>query len=231
MIFFSIIIISLALILATSDAFFVSNLNDYSGASCLYATCNYDHNNAGYSQTTIGRRALFLASLITALPASRACAKESDTSLVGKTFLRGKVTTKGDATFPQNISSSALYITARPNKADNVPRAILDGSNGKPPPILIARYPNPQFPFDFSLSTADLTQEGMLASTTNSFWFEEQDLIVSARWDTDGSASTRDPTDLVGRSLYSASKSKDDFYVQLEGRGMTGKFLTAKPKR
>lgn len=41
-----------------------------------------------------------------------------------------------------DLSKCALYITARPNTADNVPRAILDGSRGKPPPVLIARIAN-----------------------------------------------------------------------------------------
>ncbi len=155
-----------------------------------------------------------------------------------KSFLKGQVTTKADVVFPEDTTSSALYITARPNKADNVPRAILDGSNGKPPPVLVARYENPKFPFDFSLSKKDLTQEGASSSTPeqNTFWFEGQDLVVSARWDTDGSASTRDPTDLVGRSLASAAKSSKgpdgtDAIVQLEGRGMTGKFVTGKAKK
>jgi hypothetical protein len=147
-----------------------------------------------------------------------------------KTFFRGKVMTSPDVKFPEETSSSALYVTARPNKADNVPRAILDGSNGKPPPVLVARYANPQFPFDFSLTKADLTQEGLSTSESDQFWFEGQDLIVSARWDTDGTASTRDPTDLVGRSLY-VSKGGDDVVVQIGGRGITGKFVTGKAKK
>ena len=64
---------------------------------------------------------------------------------------------------PIDDQTPALYITARPNKPDNVPKAILDGSRGKPPPVLIARYPlpksnsedldwNTQFPFEFTLT-------------------------------------------------------------------------------
>jgi hypothetical protein len=43
-------------------------------------------------------------------------------------------------------------------------------------------------------------------------------------------ASTRDPTDLVGRSLY-VSKGGDDVVVQIGGRGITGKFVTGKAKK
>jgi hypothetical protein len=43
-------------------------------------------------------------------------------------------------------------------------------------------------------------------------------------------ASTRDPADLVGRSLY-VSKGGDDVVVQIGGRGITGKFVTGKAKK
>ena len=127
----------------------------------------------------------------------------------------------------------ALYITARPNKADNVPKAILDGSRGKPPPVLIARFPLPldlasQFPFDFVLTEKDLTVEG------ESKWFlsTQEDLIVSARLDMDGVAATRDPDDLVGRGLYlgNTDSNSGGVIVQLQGRGFGGKFVTKKAK-
>ena len=218
--------------LSFSDAFCPSPFNDSSFSSTLSTSagdCDYHKES---SQSSLSRRA-FVSSISSLIAATSTIAKADDTenvldpAVVERTFLRGKVTTKSDVNFPEDTSSSALYITARPNKADNVPRAILDGSNGKPPPVLVARFANPQFRFEFSLSTADLTQEGVSASEQNHFWFEGQDLIVSARWDTDGNASTRDPTDLVGRSQY-ASKGGDDAIVQLEGRGMTGKFVTGK---
>jgi hypothetical protein len=120
-----------------------------------------------------------IVSFGTAVLSTKHIAKADDAE-TEKTFFRGKVMTSPDVKFPEETSSSALYVTARPNKADNVPRAILDGSNGKPPPVLVARYANPQFPFDFSLTKADLTQEGLSTSESDQFWFEGQDLIVSA---------------------------------------------------
>lgn len=170
---------------------------------------------------------------------------------VERSLLKGKVTSTTQIDLPEGIDPtlSALYITARPNKADNVPRAILDGSNGKPPPILAARFANPIFPFEFDLSTLDLTQEGIgIGFSDNNqqsddanekqkrFWFEGQDLIVSARFDTDGVAATRSPTDLVGRAqyTYSASQSSGDAIptvtIPLQGRGFTGKLVTGTGK-
>lgn len=144
-------------------------------------------------------------------------------------LVSGTVTVKSVEGLPEDTSSSAVYITARPSKADNVPRAILDGSNGKPPPVLSSRIPNPEFPYDFQLSTLDLTQEGAASMPNDRYWFEGQDLTISARWDTDGVASTRDPTDLVGRSQYLSSKNNEPV-VQLSGRGITGKLVTGKAK-
>jgi len=160
-----------------------------------------------------------------------------------KSILKGVVTlqpgTQIETTgVPQPFTESpkipALYVTARPNKPDNVPKAILDGSRGKPPPVLIARFPltlndpEQQFPFHFSFSEADLTVEGQ------SQWFvsTKEDLIVSARLDLDGVAATRDPGDLVGRgvALGATLKSDDEVIVQLQGRGIGGKFVTKKTK-
>lgn len=157
--------------------------------------------------------------------------------LPNKTFVKGTVILK-DVELPQDspdeFASAALYITARPNKADNVPRAILDGSNGKPPPVLAARIPQPVFPLNFSLTSLDLTQEGaalISGAENDTFWFEGMDLIVSARFDSDGVAYTRDPTDLVGRSIFNAKHSDAGVTVPLTGRGFTGKMVTGKSKK
>lgn len=160
--------------------------------------------------------------------------KNEGEKLIDKVFLNGKVDLKADVILPppEETTSSALYITARPNKPDNVPRAILDGSNGKPPPVLATRIANPSFPFNFALTARDLTPEGGAASDSagdkgGMYWFENQDLIVSARWDTDGIAASRDPTDLVGRTM---SIGKNDATLTLSGRGFTGKLVTNKSK-
>lgn len=126
---------------------------------------------------------------------------------------------------------SAIYITARPSTADNVPRAILDGSRGKPPPVLIARIPGVvSFPFQVDLTSKDVTMEGYTAAKEDkeegdSFWWRDSGLVVSARLDSDGVAATRDPNDLVGRSLVEPGKTMN-VTIELQGRGAAGKFFT-----
>ena len=139
-----------------------------------------------------------------------------------RVFVRGRITVEGGE---PTSSSSALYITARPAKAADVPRAILDGSNGKPPPCLAARIPltSDSFPYEFSLTDLDLTPEGA-SSAESGRWFDGIDLVVSARYDTDGVAATRDPTDLVGRAI----ARRDPIVIQLKGRGFGGKLVTSK---
>ena len=154
-------------------------------------------------------------------------------------YVKGTATLQSGASIDDAIlksNNAALYVTARPNKPDNVPRAILDGSRGKPPPVLSARFANISFPFDFTLTSDNFTPEGATsiakegdASTTKTedVWWDKEDLIVSARLDTDGVAATRDPTDLVGRGIYVANK-EGTVIVELQGRGMFGKSVTAK---
>jgi len=182
----------------------------------------------------------------------------STTKVADTILLRGTVTLQPGITLPPSSSpstpesnsnnNSALYITARPNTADNVPRAILDGSRGKPPPVLTARLENSySFPLDFQLTPLDLTIEGRGATATTGdtdasstkeeveYWWKDLDLIVSARWDTDGIAATRDPTDLVGRGLAPSkarrSASGGGVIVPLQGRGFTGKLVTGKSNK
>ena len=63
---------------------------------------------------------------------------------------------------------------------------------------------------------------------SSSAWWKDEDLVVSARFDSDGVAATRDPTDLVGRGFYSSKSSQDPVAVELQGRGLFGKSVTAK---
>jgi hypothetical protein len=173
-----------------------------------------------------------------------------------KVYLRGTVTLQPGQTIPSS-SEAALYITVRPNVPDDAPRAILDGTRGKSPPVLSARFPIASsttegaefFPLDFELTQQNLTPEGaMLLPTTTTtdgevgdrstmLWWEKngKDLIVSARLDTDGVASTRDPEDLVGRGISprSSERANDEANVtvvsiELRGRGMFGKSVTAR---
>ena len=163
-----------------------------------------------------------------------------------QTFVEGTVSLPPGSTIPVMTTTTlesqtpALYITARPDKADNVPRAILEGSRGKPPPVLAARISNPVFPFSFSLTDLDLTVEGaskvqhvVEQGSTRShtlLWWKNLDLVISARWDSDGVAATRDPNDLVGRGIFQVS-SGNSVMVPLQGRGLTGKFVTGKSSK
>jgi hypothetical protein len=131
--------------------------------------------------------------------------------------------------------NAALYVTVRPSTVDDIPRAILDGTRGKPPPILAARFPlqqQQQLPMVYSLTLQDLTVEGREIWSVNPQTMDARDWIVSARLDSDGVAATRDPTDLVGRNYYIHSSSKTGLPLtvdlELQGRGIGGKFVTGK---
>ena len=127
---------------------------------------------------------------------------------------------------PPQSQTSALYVTCRLNPQANVPRYV---TGGKVPPLAAARFAAPSFPFSFELRTSDLTPE--FANVPQSEWIA-QDLVISARWDTDGVAATRDPGDLVGRGLLSKrkgalpSKWEGAADIELQGRGLTGRLLT-----
>jgi len=77
--------------------------------------------------------------------------------------------------FPPHPSpDAALYVTARPNTSDDVPHAILDGTRGKPPPVLSIRVLSPSFPLTITLDGSNLTAEG----AAGDFWFSKP-LIIS----------------------------------------------------
>lgn len=158
-------------------------------------------------------------------------------------FLKGVVslptdyqgTPTPDAT---TTTTPALYVTCRPDRPDNVPGAILSGTRGKPPPVLAARFENPTFPFQFELGSKDLTMEGisnelgtaaMENPSLQNMWWNKENLVVSARLDSDGVAATRSPGDLVGRGFW--KKNGDTSVdVPLTGRGAFGKFATGAKK-
>ena len=210
----------------------------------------------GLSKT---RREVCISSLFALIPVAPtfAAGEDDDPAILKVTVTLGSgvnldqvLPTKDDTASGSSAppaSRPALYITARPITTDNVPRAILDGSQGKPPPVLIARYPNvSSFPHHAILTAQDVTMEGNgdavdqkgASATTGSkytYWWQGQGLVVSARWDTDGVAATRDPTDLVGRALWlpptTTGEVSDDYCqvnVQLQGRGAAGKLFTSK---
>lgn len=109
--------------------------------------------------------------------------------------------------------------------------------------MLSARFANPTFPFEFTLTSQNFTPEGASIvvdgaptaitydDTNSDVWWSGEDLIVSARLDSDGVAATRDPTDLVGRGVYSGSKANASVVsVELQGRGLFGKSVTGARK-
>ena len=189
-----------------------------------------------------GGRLLFQSMWIGAFPwqLSNQAAHANDSLSIAKgtVFVSGKVNlppgttaqvTESNNNYEENKppTNPALYVTVRPNRPDNVPKAILDGSRGKSPPILAARFESPVFPFDFKLGEKDLTPEGLGNSNGGGYWWSADDLIVSARWDNDGVAATRSPEDLVGRNLWKQGTT-DGFVLDLQGRGSFGKFATKK---
>jgi hypothetical protein len=134
-------------------------------------------------------------------------------------------------------TTPALYVTCRPDRPDNVPGAILSGTRGKPPPVLAARFENPTFPFQFELGSKDLTMEGisndsgtaaMEDPNLQNVWWNKENLVVSARLDSDGVAATRSPEDLVGRGFWKNGDASVE--VPLSGRGAFGKFATGAKK-
>ncbi|KAL7515974.1 hypothetical protein ACHAWX_001038 [Stephanocyclus meneghinianus] len=171
------------------------------------------------------------------------------------TILRGLVMLKS-GTEPNASPSAALYITVKPETSNNAPKEIVNLFGGRPPPVLTARFPVSSrndstdhnvlgdgritFPFYFQLTESDMTAEGVFKGkndekyASNQYWWSNDNLIVSARLDFDGVAATRDPDDLVGRSIIfvqeKANRELKDAQVRitLQGRGIGGKFITAK---
>lgn len=115
------------------------------------------------------------------------------------------------------------YITARPSKPTDVSKAILEGSYGKPPPFLTFSTSDFTFPYTFKLTEKDLTTEG-----TQIKIYDKMPITVSARYDTDGIASTRGENDLVGRS---ESFINSDTSIKLQSRGIGGRFVTGLKKK
>lgn len=167
-------------------------------------------------------------------------------------ILKGVVTLKAGTEFKPSSddasapSSAALYITAKPEQL--TPMSAFDATitGGRPPPIMTAKFPMGAvgnanaFPFHFQLTSNDVTSEGAFGITTqivdpSSFWWYSDNLIVSCRLDRDGVAATRDPEDLVGRSFSKVNKGtnnegtvRGEVRIELQGRGIGGKFVTQK---
>jgi len=92
-------------------------------------------------------------------------------------------------------AGATLFVIARPA-----------GTRGGPP-LAVLRVPEPQFPFAFELSQANV----MIPSLRF-----EGDMDVTARLDVDGNAMTRDPSDLEGRSPSARRPGDADVLIVLE---------------
>ena len=129
-------------------------------------------------------------------------------------------------------------------RLDNPPKSDLDNgfmcvqppfslSIRKIPPVAAARIAVPAvFPSSFTLTTADLTPEGAAQGVAS---FAATDLTVTMRLDLDGTASTRDPGDLVGQgALQKGGQANPEQWspvtVRLQPRGVGGKLVTTKAK-
>lgn len=163
------------------------------------------------------------------------------------TILKGVVTLK-PGTQAITSTGSALYVTAKPETTINAPKAIAEAFAGRPPPVLTARYPissgSSAFPFDFQFTESDITAEGLYEDANaekkaNRCWWMNDNLVISARFDSDGVAATRDPDDLVGRSFSLVERKENDntfrynskVEIQLQGRGVGGRFITTKKEK
>ena len=121
---------------------------------------------------------------------------------------------------------AALYLTAR----QDVGIFQAQIKNVKPPPVLSKRVSvtggSEVFPVEIVVSgSSDLTPEGQdLKWATGKL-----PLVISARLDADGIAATRDPQDLIGRVVVKKVDGKwEDGKIDLQGRGVAGKFITNK---
>jgi hypothetical protein len=199
--------------------------------------------NLAQNQVSSTDRRRFISVISTAaiscriIASSNAVEAESEQSNISSTaVIRGVVKLKpGTEVNPSD--SAALYVTAKPETTINAPKAIAEMFAGRPPPILTARFPissgSTAFPFQFELTESDVTAEGSYGGTK--YWWSDDNLVVSARLDSDGIAATRDPDDLVGRTVaFVADKDSRVFRydkpveLQLQDRGIGGKFITSK---
>ena len=128
-----------------------------------------------------GRRGLLLGTTVAAVfPLRPAVAAAAPDDLVAV----GSVGIKSGVAEPMQ-DGGALYVTVRVIPSNNVGTYV---TAGKVPPLATARIASPiSFPYEVQLTTADLTPE--YAGVPRKEW-QQQDLTISARWDTDGTAAT-----------------------------------------
>lgn len=121
-----------------------------------------------------------------------------------------------------STSSPALYVTARVGARGRVLASVK---------IPVPPSSPPAFPLEVHLKEGDIYADTPQARHDLAQAIRSSDLVLSARLDSDGRASTRDPRDLVGQgvvykfqSVDSAQWSRAD--ISLTGRGAFGEFVT-----
>lgn len=179
------------------------------------------------NQRVLTRRGILTGTAIALQqPCKRVWALGEDSTTIVAT---GTITLPKDLPAPES-TTSALYVTVRPAPPEGAAGAM---QAGKVAPLASARFAAPLvFPFDFSLTTSDLTAE---YAETPAAAYERLDLLVSVRLDGDGVAATRGPDDLVGRgTLVKRGSSQSTEWkaatIALTGRGLTGRLLTGGSK-
>ena len=131
------------------------------------------------AQCVLGRRGVLLATTAAVVfPSSLAAAEPDDLVAVGSVRIKPGVAEPAQ-------DGGALYVTVRVIPSNNVGTYV---TAGKVPPLATARIASPiSFPYEVRLTLADLTPE--YAGVPRKEW-QQQDLTISARWDTDGTAAT-----------------------------------------
>ncbi|KAG5192063.1 hypothetical protein JKP88DRAFT_294230 [Tribonema minus] len=144
----------------------------------------------------------------------------ADTADTTPAVIKGVVSLDTGAVAPPQ-AGSALFVTARLR----APQASAV--------VAAAKYAEPALPFEFEIAAGDLTPDGQ--EFVKSATAPLADLTISARLDSDGDANTRSPDDLVGRSTVrgfapgrTTSAAATEANVKLVGRGIGGKFITAR---
>lgn len=142
----------------------------------------------------------------------------------GPVVISGTITLVEGVHAPESLEK-ALYITAKPDLGFINSQLLLR----KFPAVMSKRIPGEKvnFPLQYTISEKEDGTEDVNLQRTK--WVGLP-MIVSARYDTDGVAATRDETDLVGKG--DSSRNEDDSWqkadIELSDRGVGGKLVTAK---
>lgn len=144
----------------------------------------------------------------------------------GPVEITGIITLENGVKAPETLSK-ALYITVKPDLGVVNSQILLR----KFPAVMTKRVEGKlDFPYQYTISeTKDFTED---VNLKHDQWATGAlPLLVSVRYDTDGSAATRDDTDLVGKGTSEFDKDANKFKsanVVLEDRGVGGRLVTGR---